>query len=126
MNRTIVVVLVVVILLALEWRYRLRSVRLATASLAPVLWFFTQPSPTSAARRVLEMPPAEHAIESTEFRSGVRTMEQAVSDNAMMFWKEPLLSVGVLFWLACSPVFRRATTSSGSKPGTSPAVKGAA
>jgi hypothetical protein len=116
MTETIVVVLVFVVLLALEWRYRLKSVRVATALTALVLWFFTIPNPTRAARRAIAMSPAEritviHGDTLSEYASGVRTMEQAASDDAMAFDKERLLSVGVLLWLACSPVFRRAAES---------------
>jgi len=43
----------------------------------------------------------------SEYAVGVRTMEQAAADDAMMFVNDRWMSVGVLFWLAWSPVFRR-------------------
>ena len=111
MNETILLALVFAALLGLEWRYHLKSVRLGTAALALGVWLFVQPNPTRAARRALDTPPAERVTEIagtplSEYAIGVRTMEQAAGDDAMMFVTDRLMSVGVLFWLACSPVFR--------------------
>lgn len=113
MNETLLVALVFAALLAIEWRYRLRSVRLGTAFVALAIWLVTQPNATRAARRALDTTPAERVTQIagqplTEYVAGVRTMEQAAADDAMMFVNERWMSVGVLFWLACSPVFRRA------------------
>ena len=112
MNETLLLGLACAVLLALEWRYRLKSVRVTTAFIALVVWLYAQPNPTRAARRALEVPPAERVSgirgnALSEYASGVRTMERAAGDDAMIFDKERLLSVGVLLWLACSPVFRR-------------------
>ena len=117
MTDTIIVVLVFGVLLALEWRYRIKTVRLGTALLAVIVWIFSQPNPTRAARRAIAMSPAErvtviHGSQLSEYASGVATMEQAAGDDAMGYDKERLLSVGVLLWLACSPVFRRTAVSS--------------
>jgi len=120
-SETIIVVLVFAVLLGLEWRFRLRSVRLGTALLAVLVWVYAQPNPTRAARRALDTPPAERVTEIrgnrlSEYAIGVRTMERAAGEDAMMFDTERLLSVGVLFWLACSPVFRRAHAASATEP----------
>lgn len=111
MKETIVLALAFAALLGLEWRYRLTSVRLATAALALGVWLFVQPCPTCAARRALDTPSTQRVTEVagtplSEYAIGVRTMERAVGDDAMMFATDRLMSVGVLFWLACSPVFR--------------------
>lgn len=122
MTETILIATVFVVLLGLEWRYRLRSLRVGTALLAIGLWLFAQPSATRAARRALEMSPAERVTEIaggeplSEYAVGVRTMEQAVADDARMFANERLLSIGVLFWLAFSPVLRGARGDLTGKP----------
>ncbi len=117
MTDTMIVLLVFVVLLAVEWRYRIKVVRLGTAFLAAIVWLFSQPSPTRAARRAIVMSPAERVTviqgnQLSEYASGVATMEQAAGDDAMGYVRERLLSVGVLLWLACSPVFRSAPLSS--------------
>ena len=131
MKETIVSVLIFVVLLGLEWRYQLSSLRVAAAFVALVLWFFTQTNIAGSARWAIAMPPAErvtmiHGQPLSEYASGVATMEQVAGDDAMGKVNERLLSVGVLLWLACSPVFRRARGSSGSRASTQPAGKGAA
>lgn len=113
MYETVGLGLVFAVLLALEWRYRLKSVRLVAALFALLVWLFVQPSPTRAARRALALPEDERVTtirgsRLSEYAIGVRTMERAVGDDAMMFDGERLLSVGVLLWLACSPVLRHA------------------
>jgi hypothetical protein len=112
-NATIPVAIIFAVLLVLEWRYRLRSMRLAAVALALLLFLFAQPGYTRAARRALMMPPAERVTQIrgsplSDYVSGVRTMEQAVGDDSNMGANARMLSVGVLVWLACSPVLRRA------------------
>jgi hypothetical protein len=70
------------VLLALEWRYRLRSVRMATALLALVLWFFSQPNPTRAARWAIAMPVTERVTEI----GGVPLSEYASMRQETMLW----------------------------------------
>ena len=111
MNETTLLALVFAVLLGLEWRYRLKSVRVGVAALALGVWLFTQPLPHRAARRVIHLPPAERVTKILDwdlppYQSGVVTMEQAVVRDAAMFANDRLISVGVLFWLACSPVLR--------------------
>lgn len=113
MNATILVALAFAALLGLEWRYRLKSLRVATALLALVVLFYAQPVYTRAARRAHVMPPAERVTEIRgarlpEYVSGVRTMERVVAEDANMGADARRLALGVLFWLACSPVFWRA------------------
>ena len=113
MNETVLLAVVFALLLGLEWRFRLRSVRVGAALLALGVWLVAQPLPRRAARRVIGAPPAERVTRIadgpplSEYASGVVTMEQAVVDDAMMDSNARILSVGVLFWLACSPGFRR-------------------
>ena len=109
---TLVIALVFVLLLGLErWR-GLRSVRIFAAVLALTVLFVAQPGYTRAARSALGMPSSERITHIrgdrlSEYASGVRTMEQAVADDAKMGSHARLLALGVLFWLACSPVLPR-------------------
>lgn len=118
MSATTLIALTFAVLLGLEWRYQLRSVRLGTAFLALVVLWFAQPLPHRAARRAIAAPPAERVTEFTgvrsltEYESGVVTMEQAVGADTRMGANARMLVVGVLFWLACSPVLRRAPRES--------------
>lgn len=114
MNSTMLVAVVFAVLLGIEWRYRLPGVRLGTALLALVVLWFAQPLPHRAARQAMVAPPAERVTELpgvrslSEYESGVVTMERAVGNDSRMGAKARLLGLGVLFWLACSPVFMRA------------------
>lgn len=117
MSATTLAALIFAVLLVLEWRYRLRSVRVAAAVLALLLLDFAQPIPHRAGRRAFVAPP-EARITRFEFRggralseyeSGVLTMERAVAQDFRMGANGRRLGVAVLFWLACSPVLRRAT-----------------
>lgn len=113
MNKTIILALVFAVLLGVEWRYRLRSVRITAAVLALASWLFAQPLSDRAARRVIAAPMAERVTRTpdgtplSDYESGVLTMEEAVVEDVMMGASVRLLSVGALLWLACSPVFRR-------------------
>ena len=112
MNLTILVALVFAALLGFEWRYRLRSARIAAAVLALAVLFFAGPNLTAARRRALDTPPAERVTriadhQLSEYESGVHTMTQSISESAEKHAYAELLGLGVLFWLACSPVFRR-------------------
>lgn len=127
MNETMLVALVFAVLLGLEWRYRLRSMRVGVASLALIVLWFAQPLPHRAARRAFSAPPAERVTELrgsplSEYMSGVLTMEQAVAEDARMDAGARLLCVGVLFWLACSPALRRARPSLAAEPAPSRAA----
>ena len=112
MKEATLLAVVFAVLLWLEWRYRLRSVRIVAAVLALVIWLFWQPSPHGVARRVIAAAPAERVQRIgdgpplSEYASGVITMELALVEDAMRDENVRLMSIGVLFWLACSPVFR--------------------
>ncbi len=109
------------VVLGIEWRYRSKTLRIGAAILAlNMLWFF-QPLYHSAWRRAIAMPPAERITHSqgiggsqgrllTEYESGVFTMYEAVGDVGERGTKERAIALGVLFWLACSPVLRRRDT----------------
>jgi hypothetical protein len=105
-----------VVMLMVEWRYRLRAVRVAAAVLALVVLYIAQPGAHSAARRALEMPPAERITQIpyhsplTDYESGVFTMERAVVEDSDVGEPARLLAIGVLAWLACSPAFKRERT----------------
>ena len=112
------VALAFAVLLALEWRYRLRTLRIGAAVLAVTMLFFFAPTYHAAWRRAMDTPPAERiadypgtvpgsvARSLSEYESGVFTMHRAVVENAAGYARERDLAVGVLVWLACSPAFR--------------------
>jgi hypothetical protein len=111
-NATMLIAIVFAMLLGLEWRYRLKSMRVAAAALAIVVLFFAAPNYTRAARQALETPAAERVTHIrgsrlSEYVSGVRTMEHSVGEDSNMDANARLLSLGILFWLACSPVLWR-------------------
>jgi hypothetical protein len=113
--------LVFVVLLGLEWRYRLKSVRLATALLAVgALWFF-QPDITTVRRVAFSKPRAEWVTKSaphrvlSEYQMGVLTTVGEFSRMMKYHADARRLSIGVLFWLACSPILRRAPARSSAE-----------
>ena len=106
------------VIVVLEWRYRLRSLRVGAILLAgAMLWFF-QPSAHAAWRRAISTPSSQRVTHAgglgsdslgpllSEYQSGVYTMYEAVADNAASYANERLLALSVLFWLAFSPVLR--------------------
>ena len=113
--------IVFAVLLVLEWRYRLKTLRLAAAVLAvAALWFF-QPLITNATRAALARSPAERERVpfpgASDYEKGVFAMAGEVSARMNHTAGARRLSAGVLFWLACSPVFRRAPArSSAGRP----------
>jgi|SRR6266511_1464215 len=111
--RATLLLLAFVLLLWFEWRYRRKSVRMLTIVIALVVWSYSQPSLTRASRRAILAPLPERVTTIGgnpigEYESGVHTMTQAVEDEGKIVEKEYLLSLGVLLWLACSPVLPRA------------------
>lgn len=77
-----------------------------------VVWLFVQPNHTAAARRVSVAPPEDRVTQLrgdsvSEYMSGVATMVEAINEQAGEYAEVRLLALGVLFWLACSPAFRR-------------------
>jgi hypothetical protein len=106
-----------VVLLALEWRYRYRSLRIGVVLLTLVVWYFVQPVPYRAVRRAWGLPPAERVTRFpggralSEYESGVFTLHEAIVADAAMGANARRLCLGVLVWLACSPAFRRVPPS---------------
>lgn len=99
------------VLLGLEWRYQFRLLRVAAILLTLVVLFFAQPSSTRAARWAMFAPPAQRitalGAPLSGYESGVATMRQAVEEDARMGADARLLAMGVLLWLACTPMFPR-------------------
>ena len=107
------------LLLGIEWRYRLRTVRVGCAVLALAALFFSQPDTTAAWRWAMDTPVAERETHYpspipgevgrplSEFESGVFAMRRAVIEESAGYEGTRWIAVGVLFWLACSPAFRR-------------------
>jgi hypothetical protein len=112
MTETVVAATIFGILLWLEWRYRHRSVRVGTVMLALVVWWFTQPSITVAARRASALAPEARSMELrgeplSEYMIGVETMRRFLVEQYQADSDVRLIVLGVLVWLSCSPVFRR-------------------
>jgi hypothetical protein len=110
-NETALVALIFGVLLIFEWRYQLRSVRLGIIMLSLVVWLFSQPNYTAAARRISVAPPEErvtqrYGSEISEYESGVVTMYEAIDEAVEGRFGVRLLVLGVLVWLASSPVLR--------------------
>jgi len=109
---TILVAAALVVLLGIEWRYQLRAVRLATIALALIVWYFSLPNLTIAARWASTAPPEERVThlrgeEMSEYLVGVATMREAMSGQIEARSHTRLLAIGALIWLACSPAIRR-------------------
>lgn len=118
MNETVLVLLIFAVLLGFEWRYQFSSVRVAAAILSLVVLLFAQPNYTAAARRVSAASPEERVTRLqgapiSEYESGVATMGEAIDEAGDVRANLRLLALGVLFWLACSPVLRPVRRSSG-------------
>jgi len=118
MTGTVLVVLIIAVLLGLEWRYQLSSMRRATATLALLVFFFAQPSYTTAARAVSVASPEEriteiHGSTVSDYESGVATMLAAIDGAREAHAWMRLVALGALFWLACSPVLRAQQTRQG-------------
>jgi hypothetical protein len=114
----ILISLVFAVLLGIEWRWRLRSVRLAAVFLALVIWFFAQPVAHRAARRAISEPVEERVTRIadgpplSDYASGVATMERDVMEDVLQGANFRLICEVVVLWLACSPVLRRAHITS--------------
>lgn len=117
MYTTMLVALAFAVLVGLEWRYRLKRLRLAAILLALLVMLFAQPSSTRAARWAISAPPEQRIEELgsplSEYESGVETMRQAVEQDSAIGSDARLLSVAVLVWLACSPMISRARIHAG-------------
>lgn len=114
-------VLIFFALLWLEWKRQAKSLRLIAASLALALVLFNQPGYTRAARRAMMAAPAERVTQIrgdtlSEYISGVRTMEQAVGEDANAGATARIIGFGVLLWLACSPVLRHSRLGENQRP----------
>jgi hypothetical protein len=116
---TIVVATIFVLLLGLEWRYRLRRLRVGTALLSLVVLALSQPNYTGAQRRALATPPAERITEVeyhgpiSAYESGVYTTMREVGGAAGVTANIRLAAVAALVWLACSPALRQPRGLSG-------------
>jgi hypothetical protein len=120
-NATMLVALIFAVLLGAEWHYGLRRLRLAAALLALLVLSFAQPVYHRAWRVAVMRPPAERVTHlrgkrMLDYMSGVSTMELAVTKDAEMGAGSREMALGVLFWLACSPVLRRGRRPSVETP----------
>lgn len=111
MKEWVLVGLIFAVLLGIEWRYRLPSVRLGTIVFSLLVLLFAQPNVTAAARRVSVTPPEArvtrlHGSPISDYESGVATMVEAIDEAGEERREVRLLALGVLCWLACSPVLR--------------------
>lgn len=95
-------------LLVLEWRNRLKPLRLVATILSLLVILTAVPSTRIATRRAFNTPPAERITirGGTDYESGVLTMERAVVEGAQQGSRRFYLALGVLGWLALTPVLR--------------------
>ena len=112
MSVTYIVLAVFAVLLTLEWRYRQRLLRLATALLALAVLAFFRPDYTTARRRALSAPPAERVVlyppdlaggvntVLSDYHSGVYTTMRWVGYYHDVGAGARLAAIGALFWLA--------------------------
>jgi hypothetical protein len=102
-----------VLLLGFEWRFgHLKGLRVGAIVLSLVTLMFFQPGYRRAARRALDAPAAERITHVngnvfSGYESGVLTMEGAVEEDSQTGRSTRWLAIGVLVWLAFSPVLRR-------------------
>ncbi|MGH7648872.1 MAG: hypothetical protein ACREND_12195, partial [Gemmatimonadaceae bacterium] len=112
-------------------------IRIGTATLAVALLFFFQPSIHAAWRLALDTPAAarETRYQSggpdgggrplSEFESGVFAMQRAVIDVSGGYAATRWITVAALFWLACSPAFKRQQARRTISPNSPPAATNA-
>jgi hypothetical protein len=111
---TVFLALIFALLLGIEWRYRIKGARIGAAILTLIVLQFAQPGYRRAARRALELQPSQRITQLgtappvSDYTSGVLSMERATIDDALIGEPARFLAVAVLFWLACTPLFRRA------------------
>lgn len=113
MSATGVIALMFAVLLGVEWRYSWRSVRTGIVMLALVVFgvFPTGPNYTIAGRRATAVPLNErvrvfNGDTLSQYVTGVVIMREFLQESEQSSGPR-LIVLGVLVWLACSPVFRR-------------------
>jgi hypothetical protein len=95
-----------------EWRSGSHVARALTICIALFLLFSARPSPYRALRRAVGLQHVTQNLwipeqKATEFQSGLFTMYRAMEDDTDMGTSERALSIGVIVWLALTPVFWR-------------------
>lgn len=115
----LVIAVVFVVLLGLEWRYRSRGLRVATALLALLVLGVYAPNHTGARRRALGASRSEWVLPGigavADYERGVYTMSQTVREAADFGWAARMTALGVLTWLACAPTRRPARSLGGTE-----------
>ena len=110
MTTALIAVFLVALLIA-EWRYRRKILRGLAIGASLVTLFFAQPGYYRAVRVALSTPASDRVVRlgdrrATESESGVMTMDQAVLADADLGANARRVSLGVLVWLALTPLFR--------------------
>lgn len=100
-----------IVLLALEWRYRHWLLRATAIAASLAVMMFAQPSVHRAARAVISLPEPDRVVRlgvrrATDYESGILTLEQAARADAAIGAEARAISLGVLVWLAFTPILR--------------------
>jgi len=108
---TILLATFLVGLLVLEWRYRLKLLRVCAVVVSMVSLIFAQPGLHRAARVALSTPVLERVNRfgdrgATEYESGILTTERAFMADSDMGANARRISLCVLIWLAVTPILR--------------------
>src|SRR5262245_55692411 len=108
---TVLLVGFFIMLLALEWRYRHWLLRATAIAASLVVMMFAQPSVHRAARVAIALPEPERVLRlggrrATDYESGILTLEQATRADAAIGAEARAISLGVLVWLAATPILR--------------------
>ena len=115
MSPTLVLWIVVAGLLVIEWRRKWPAIRVLLVFMALLQLWFAQPTPYRAFRAVYNLPPDQRvttwddrdSVRLDDYRSGVLTLWRAVSWELKVGTNDRLIAMGVLVWLAISPVIPR-------------------
>jgi hypothetical protein len=94
-------------LLVIEWRRRSVLARLGVMILAVTQLWFSQPLAGRAMRTVIGLSPDQRVRASSDYASGVYTMQEAVAKDIARGTADRLMGVGVLLWLGLTPALRR-------------------
>ena len=117
MTTATVLALMFAVLLGLEWRYRLKSLRVIAVLLALVVfWLFGGPDYTIAGRRASAASPEERirvlrGDTLSEYMSGVDIMREYLAESEKANDPPRRIALGALVWLGCAPLFRREATA---------------
>ena len=114
MTENVVIAIALAALLIVDWRTRKLVIRSGAVVVCLVLWWFSLPNYTLAARRVTSVPEASITVEragqpGAEFFRGVSSMREALEAQQRDSLPLRVFAITGLVWLAFSPRLRRRT-----------------